>query len=198
LFSSGSLNLDNEHHWLVDFAVGRDLGIGNKAEVTFGVRVADLYSRATGNVSGGTLGFTPPPTPRPILTGLFSGPYSQTSEYLGVGPRLGLDGSVPLGAHWTLDWLVGAAALFGDSRLNTVGFAASPHFPTVSFSSSPTVFNVDGQAGLSYWLYPGASIMFSYRADAYFGALKTFNATGAVVNIDRVFNGPMLRFTIRN
>jgi hypothetical protein len=41
---NGSQNL-REDHWLIDFGIGRDFGLGNShAEWTLGVRVADLRS----------------------------------------------------------------------------------------------------------------------------------------------------------
>jgi hypothetical protein len=52
------------------------------------------------------------------------------------------------------------------------------------------------QAGLSYWFSPAMKITASYRFDGYFKALKTLNtSTGNTTNIDRFYNGPMLRLT---
>jgi hypothetical protein len=49
-----------EDHWLVDFGVGRDFGLGNgNAMWTFGVRVADLRSKLTSNANFTAKTFTP-------------------------------------------------------------------------------------------------------------------------------------------
>jgi hypothetical protein len=65
-------------------------------------------------------------------------------------------------------------------------------------NDSTAIFNVDGQAGLSYWFSPNLKITASYRVDAYFNALKTIKpgtANGSFQNVDQIYNGPMLRLT---
>ena len=103
-FATGAGSADlKEHHWLVDFAVGRDFQLGfGQAQVKLGIRVADIYAKVTGNgvVCGSTTtpicGFGSP------ITGVFS--FSSRSKFLGVGPRLGIDGGVPFGGPWSLDY----------------------------------------------------------------------------------------------
>ena len=48
---NGSQNL-REDHWLVDFGIGRDFGLGSNAMWTLGVRIADLCSKL--NINGTT------------------------------------------------------------------------------------------------------------------------------------------------
>lgn len=62
-------------------------------------------------------------------------------------------------------------------------------------SDTAAVFNVDAQAGLSYWFSPSTKISASYRFDGYFHALRATGPTSQVVNVDRFYNGPMLRLT---
>lgn len=72
-------------------------------------------------------------------------------------------------------------------------------------SDSPAIFNVDAQAGLSYWFTPSLKLTASYRYDEYFKALETLTVAstnlgvnGPVIvssNIDRAYSGPMLRLT---
>jgi len=73
-----------------------------------------------------------------------------------------------------------------------------------SVSDSPAVFNVDAEAGLSYWFNPTLKITASYRFDEYFKALKTDSVSNVLLttgpqfttsNIDRIYSGPMLRLT---
>jgi hypothetical protein len=92
--------------------------------------------------------------------------------------------------------------LFGDRKLDqtysaipTVAFAPAPITNTVSSSSHAAVFNPDGQLGLSCWFNPNLKLTVSYRVDAYFNALRTFDTAGNIVNVDRIYHGPMLRFT---
>jgi hypothetical protein len=122
-----------EDHWLVDFAVGRDLGVGNaNAQWKFGVRVADLRAKLTAaGVISGTVGGSATTTPFTIV---------EKSNFLGAGPRLGIEGSTPLGGAWSFDWLAGAAALFGHRELKVTTFTPTPPMTnSVDFSDSGTV-----------------------------------------------------------
>jgi len=111
-FVSGAGSTEiKEHHWLVDFAVGRDFRLGaGQAQAKAGIRIADIYAKATGrgSVCGNTTSFACG-TGSPI-TGSFA--FQSRSRFLGVGPRVGVDGSNPLGGSWTFDYLAGIAALF--------------------------------------------------------------------------------------
>ena len=127
----------------------------------------------------------------------------QRSTFVGAGPRFGLQGEVPLGSQWSFDWLAGAAVLFGERNLQQTATAAVTTGPgagtvvtvTGASSDSRAVFNVDAQAGLSYWINPNLKLTASYRFDGYFKALKTLNSAGTVTNVDRFYDGPMVRLT---
>lgn len=180
-----------EDHWLVDFNVGRDFGVGNSnAQWTLGVRVADLRSKLTANGN-----FNAEINGAPTASGPFSA--QEKSTFLGAGPRLGVVGDTPLGGAWSFDWLAGAAVLFGERRLQRQASAATPTVTVISLtnSDSATVFNLDAEAGLSYWLNPNMKVTASYRFDGYFNAIKTFDTNGNLVDVNRYYQGPMLRFT---
>jgi hypothetical protein len=188
-----------EDHWLVDFNVGRDFGLGNgEAQWTLGVRVADLRSKLNlnGNFAVAATNATGVIT---ATHGVFSA--QEKSEFLGAGPRLGVVGSTPLGGPWSFDWLAGAAVLFGERTLQRTATAttATGSVASLSFNNSDNaaVFNADAQAGLSYWFSPTMKITASYRFDGYFNAIKTFDSSGNPVNVDRFYNGPMLRLTTK-
>jgi hypothetical protein len=183
-----------EDHWLVDFGIGRDFGLGSNAMWTFGVRVADLRSKLNGNFNISTVGPSPSPTTIAI---------QEKSTFVGAGPRLGLQGDTPLGGQWSIDWQAGAAALIGERVLtitaNTAGIAFAG-----SQTDTPVIFNVDAQAGLSYWLNPNLKFTVGYRFDDYFKALKTATVTSSIgattptvatTNIDRSYSGPVVRLT---
>jgi major outer membrane protein len=185
-----------DDHWLIDFAIGRDFGLGapDHAMWTLGVRVADLRAKLTANGSFVTTGAT-------STTGTFN--TVQRSTFVGAGPRFGVQGDIPLGGQWSIDWLAGAAVLFGERSLTqntTAVFVASPTVSTsAGASDSAAVFNLDAQAGLSYWLTPATKVTASYRFDGYWRALKNVQAVNgtaiAVSNVDQFFSGPMLRLT---
>jgi opacity protein-like surface antigen len=193
---NGSQNL-REDHWLIDFGIGRDFGLGNSnAMWTLGVRVADLRSKLTTNAH------TTQSTPGAVV-GATNTVSQETAAFVGAGPRLGVQGDIPLGNQWSLDWLAGAAVLFGE---RTVTLTTPTPLIGPSTSDNTAVFNVDAQAGLSYWFTPNTKITASYRYDEYFKALKTlttstvFGNNGPTItssNIDRAFSGPMLRLTTK-
>ena len=75
---------------------------------------------------------------------------------------------------------------------------------TIGLSVSDSAFNVDAQAGLSYWFSPTTKISVGYRFDEYFKALKTLTASSAFTtvcptitssNLNRSFSGPTVRLT---
>lgn len=183
-----------EDHWLIDFGIGRDFGLGNThAMWTLGIRVADLRSKLNVTANIATVGPTPSPT---TITA------QERSTFVGAGPRFGVQGDFPLGNQWSVDWLAGAAVLFGERSLTittNTPFAGSQ-------TDTPAIFNVDAQAGLSYWLTPNMKFTVGYRYDEYFRALKTLTVTNAftsaaptvaVKNIDRSYSGPMVRLTTK-
>jgi hypothetical protein len=196
--TAGSQSL-REDHWLIDFGIGRDFGLGgSNALWTLGIRVADLRAKltASGNFTATTFSGGGPVTPstKNINKGGFNS--VEKSSFVGAGPRFGVQGDIPLGNQWSIDWLAGAAVLFGERSLELSVTAAGIPF-AANASNTTAIFNVDAQAGLSYWLSPSMKITASYRFDGYFKALKTLNATGGsgTSNIDRFYNGPMLRLT---
>jgi hypothetical protein len=109
---NGTQNL-REDHWLVDFGVGRDFGLGNgNAMWTLGVLVADLRSKLTSNANFTAKTFTATShgaTASSINKGTFSA--QEKATFVGAGPRFGVQGDIPLGGQWSIDWLAGAAVL---------------------------------------------------------------------------------------
>jgi hypothetical protein len=200
---------DRETHWLADFAVGRDVHIGaNPLQVKAGIRIAELTSKlnivTNGTVTLGGL----PPNPFGInsLSYLYNVNNQQNTSFRGAGPRIGFEGAVPLGGGWQVDYLADVALLFGTRRLDQTLVSAVTSSPFL-FGATATlaatgnehgavVPNLDAQLGLSYWLNPGLKLTASYRVDAYFGALTTYDPAGAnQQTVDRIFHGPRLTLT---
>jgi Legionella pneumophila major outer membrane protein precursor len=207
-----------ETHWTADLAAGRDvLGDGSNAmQVKFGLRLSELVGK-TGMSDNTTenLTFAPallvpgfPPLSAAALN--FSTLTDQRSSFLGAGPRIGIEGSVPLAAGWAFDYLGDVAALLGNQRLaNTTTTMASftPASFVVAFGPPPggtsittsdqrfaTVFNADIQAGVSYWVTQNVKLSASYRLDAFFGVFnQTFTAGRQTA--DRYIHGPRAAVT---
>lgn len=149
-------------------SLGQELGLGN-VQATLGVRMADPLA---------SNGFTPSFDPR---------------RYLGVGPRLGLEGNQPLQSSWVVEWQVGAALLNGNRTFDTGGGVINSPLP--NFANSGSVVNVDGLLGLSYWFDSASKLTLGYHAD-YFKGSSAFNI-GTADNANRVDHGPMVRFSIQ-
>jgi hypothetical protein len=201
---------NNETHWLADFAIGHDLNIGADAmQVKVGVRVAQLTSKI-GQGTNSALKATPLfPLGAPSEFELADTTNEQDTSFRGAGPRLGVDGKIPLGGAWEFDYLADGAVLFGTRRFDTnsattgtfVGF--HPPIPQIFEASAAayhigaTVPNVDIQAGFAYWITPNFRLTASYRLDAFFGAITTLDVTGKQVIADRYFHGPRLTGTLQ-
>lgn len=156
-------------------SIGRDLGMGN-VQATFGARVAE-----------------------PLIANGFT-PSLEQRRYLGVGPRVGLQGSTSADPNkinsWVMEWQVGASMQFGQGMLG--GSDANSALPNYAASAGGSVVNVDGLLGLSYWFDSASKFTLSYRADAHFKDTTTSPLGGvSPKNPDRVDHGPMVRFTIQ-
>lgn len=202
--TNGLANL-SEDHWLVDFAVGRDFALGSgHVQAKLGVRVAEITSTLAGNGSlAGCFGpsllscFTP-------ITGKVM--FQSRSHFLGVGPRAGVDGSQPISGPWTFDYMGGAAVLFGRRSLSATesisslvtggGGTVNPVYASLYAADNAAVFNLDAQAGISYWVNPNFKITGAYLFDGYFSALKVLDANGNIVNQNRLYDGPLVQATI--
>jgi Legionella pneumophila major outer membrane protein precursor len=201
-FNSDSPRADQkETHWLADMALGRDvIGSGPDAmQFKFGVRVAELRSvtNATNPRFASFAGAT--------ASHVENAP--QDNRFLGAGPRIGLDGSVPMGSGWTFDYLGDVAALFGTQKFQRVTSLDNfvTNVPNTALVGVPrvvdavekfgTVFNSDIQLGVSYWVSQNMKISASYRLDAYFNvfaALDAQNDATRLQRIDRYTHGPRL------
>lgn len=159
-----------------DILIGRSLGFAHdlgldSMHATFGARMAD-----------------------PVIGSGFAPAFDRRT--VGIGPRLGLEGSKKLQSSWTVDWQVGAAMLFGERTADVNGSTTSV-LPNYTSTSSSTM-NVDGLLGLSYWFNTASKLTLGYRADAYIKGGSSFSAgASATQNAERLDHGPLVRFTIQ-
>jgi opacity protein-like surface antigen len=221
--TGGNTAQHKESHWLADFMVGRDLGLGQGLPSTlrFGVRVAEIRSKTTGSAQWNnvpTTGFVTC-TASPSLCAVVKNDYTQDNSFLGAGPRLEIDGSISLAPRWSIDYMGGVAGLYGRrTAVQTVNInhSATTAYPTspfppqfrancvagcpvnAAYTDSALVFNADAMVGLSYAITQNIKATVSYRFDGYWNALKTFDSNGQVTNVDRFYQGCMLRLTFNN
>jgi hypothetical protein len=204
-FSASLTDLESaahtETHWVADFAVGRDFAIGrDAAQAKLGIRVADLTAKTShlNNLTALYAGINP------SATLLFDN--EETSHFQGVGPRIGVEGAIPLRGGFSFDYLSDVAVLFstGQSRqfIATSSVSVMPGgFSTTTVtagedSHGAIVPNADIQAGISYWVNQRVKLSAAYRLDAYFGVLKVLDAEGNLMKADRYFHGPRVAATV--
>jgi hypothetical protein len=201
-----------EYNWAADFMVGRDVGLGlGTSQIKGGLRVADIRGSTNGNINWVTT--------NPTIITIGPSHYTQTNKFFGVGPRVALEGNVPLGGAWSIDYMGGLAGLYASrstsqfafTPLNNFGFPCHSGCPVnASTSSTGMVFNPDAMIGLAYAFSPTVKLALNYRVDAYFNAFRAFGAGGvpppslgstAVASpgnptyVDRIYHGPSLRLT---
>jgi hypothetical protein len=190
---------EREQHGLADFAVGRDVGLGlGQSQLKFGLRIAEIDNKTNGSAN-----FVGPAFYSAIFPGAFIGAqpgafsFEQKTRFVGGGPRGGIEGNIPLGYGWSIDYLGGMAALYGVRSLevSTGGAATNFGIANLGASDATVVFNLDAEAGLSYWLTTNLKVTAAYRFDGYWNAFKTVNGAGVVANEDRFYQGPTVRVT---
>jgi hypothetical protein len=192
-----------ETHWLADLAIGRDvLGSGRDAmQLKAGLRISEFA--ATVN-SFETVNIAAVPIFALLERATLTDNLSQHSRFLGAGPRVGVEGSVPFAGGWTFDYMGDAAALFGTQTFSQAFTFSQGSLPALGFTSQTssfanadqrfnTVFNADLQVGLSYWLSQHVKLSASYRVDAYFNVLTGLSAVNdptKLQTMDRYIHGP--------
>ncbi len=208
-----------QDRWQADIALGYDAfgSPSNMMQFKGGLRIAELVGRTTlADRSQSYIRLGAPidifniGVPIQNIDTSTTSILNQRSSFFGAGPRVGVEGFVPLGDGWAFDYLGDAAILFGSQKLtstSTVKTTISPAIvglfggggantaATVRDQRFAAVFNADLQVGVSYWINPNVKISASYRLDAYFNA---FNATfdpNIKDTISRYIHGPRLRVT---
>lgn len=195
-----------EDHTIVDFQVGKDVGLGMFAErgssiINAGVRIAQFNSQIHAFATS---------SPRPtFFTHYVNRGKSQIERSTwAFGPSIAWNGSASMaGSSNTglfLDWGANAALLFGRQKvsghfstrteyviISHSGF--STHTGKISRHSNKIVPNVGGSLGLSYRL-PAAKLSIGYRADMFFSAVDGGAQTAKTYN--RGFYGPFATISI--
>ena len=106
VLANGSGNFSQrETHALADFAVGRDVGLGlGQTQLKVGLRIAEIEAKASGAGAFNVPAFA---ISLPAVDSANAFGFAQNSRFAGAGPRLGIDGSIPLGGGWAFDYLGG-------------------------------------------------------------------------------------------
>jgi opacity protein-like surface antigen len=206
-----------ETHWLADLAVGRDIaGSGPSVlQLKGGVRIAEFVTRSSNsNVAVATLsGLAPIVVPGfPTVTGYsatISNFYDTRASFLGAGPLIGVEGSVPFAGKWSFDYAGDVALLLG--RQQSVSSARSQSSVTPSYlsgvfpvtdtldASSDRLFagvlSADIQVGVSYWLTQNLKLGAGYRLDAFINLFNEAGLSRYNLTPDRYTHGPRVTLT---
>lgn len=207
-----------ESHAIVDFMVGKDVGLGMFGKAAnsvlgLGVRIAQFQTRTDVN-------FKSFPDPHwPTKMGTKGNPsyhhhsYFATGDFKhsfrGIGPSISWEGDAALlgdadAGALTFDWGLNAAALFGRQKVSgnheTRGIYFKGQGTTTLRTNVPmtrarsvVIPNVGALAGLSV-RYTNAKFSFGYRADYFFGAMD--GGIDARHTHDRSFHGPFVKASI--
>jgi hypothetical protein len=206
-----------ETRWLADLAIGRDItGSGPSAlQLKGGVRVAEFVTQySTSDVQDiAASGVAPIVVPGfPTVTSFsatLSYPNDTRASFLGAGPLIGIEGSVPFAGKWSFDYTGDVALLFGrqeavsNSRTLvsfTPSYIASSLGYTNSLSTSTSrlfagVLSADIQVGVSYWLTQNLKLGASYRLDALINVFNESGSSSASLTPDRYTHGPRVTLT---
>ena len=192
-------------------------------QINFGVRVGDVRAKTTASTNASLtatrvfqlLDFVD--TDTSVATA--SDVTSVRRSFFGAGPRVGLEGSVPLIGPLGFDYSTNAALLFGATKITSASNSALSNSSTLTtaaggvvlftetfpptqtsfsngtkWSSSVAVYNFDIQGGFSWWFSPTFKLGLSYRLDAFIGPLRAAPDDGRV---SRYYHGPKLTLTGR-
>lgn len=191
-------------HTIVDFLVGRDVGLGSfhngNATVHFGIRMAQLNERVEGTMTA----FSTAPAKYSIGKVVHKADALMARSYSGMGPAVSWDGATPLigslNDGLSFDWGANASVLFGrqkaqvslhtqDARYNGGGANTVLSHLTSGPSRDRTVVvpNLGAFGGVS-WRLPNGKVSLGYRADFFFSAID--GGISASEKDTRAFYGP--------
>jgi hypothetical protein len=184
---------------MIDFEVGHDFGIGSgNLRVFGGVRLSWLERDITATTSYYDGGFYPR--------------IDRQDTAWGIGPRLGLEASHPIGGGFGVFGGFSGAVLFGEKSTEQNGqFNGFPVTPEVDDTDASTTYAADAELGISYSFNFSTRTLgmlsLGYRADAWFSALDndypidpTFGAlygASSDSDADYISHGPFLRLTVQ-
>ncbi len=207
-----------ETHWLADLAVGRDLiGNGRDAlQVKGGIRVAEFVARTDtadtinnfANLAAPFVFLPGSPAVSAVSTST-SAVTNARNNFLGAGPLIGIQGSVPFAGNWALDYLGDAAVLFGTQNSTSTTTTTTSFSPailaalggggggvfTTNAQRFATVFSADIQVGISYWVTQNLKVGASYRLDALINVQNQQDPAVANLLSDRYTHGPRVTVT---
>jgi len=206
-----------EEHTLVDFNVGRDVGLGRFASVVgLGVRYAQLKSDTLVHMSGLPDEYVPEGWHSKYVHYVrYQGTVEAHREFKGAGPQLNWNAAAPIlgnadAGHLNVDWSVTGGVLFGKQTTKVEGQGISQYRSALKYtvnngtpqyadlgaaprSKSVSVPVVNLSLGLSYDIQR-IKIGAGYRWERYFNALD--GGYTERKSEDRTFDGPYFKIAV--
>jgi iron complex outermembrane receptor protein len=212
-----SKSYEQETHAILDFMVGKDVGLGmsdGTSVLSGGVRIAQFASGLMTNISADPDYHWRRTNPQhQEYHDIFNGAAQAKHSFRGIGPAISWDAFAPIAGNAhdgeiTFDWGANAAMLFGRRTADIHHQTSQCHkgvyqsipcaavyttHGTIHRSRQVTVPNLGGFAGISM-RYSNARISFGYRADEFFGAMDGGFASEKTYNLG--FFGPFVNISI--
>jgi iron complex outermembrane receptor protein len=215
---------ESERHMMIDFTLGKDVGIGmfgegSKQTLSAGVRVAQFTSGNSGLFnSDPNYYFGPKTGPFQKYHNIYTAGMQEKRSFNGIGPEVTWDASSPVlgdpaSGQLALDWGINAAVLFGRQRVNIHHQRSQCHFSHAGLQSLYTCYTVPSQnktetikrsrsvtvPNLGGYLglsvlYNDAKVSFGYRTDDFFGAMD--GGEDNAKRFNRSFSGPYMNLSL--
>jgi hypothetical protein len=218
---SDSATRSHEEHLIVDFGVGRDVGIGGavrNSSVEAGIRYAHLKSDTDVFMQGVPYEYVPEGwRNKYIHSTRYDGSLNSHREFKGAGPLVKWNAAAPLlgddaTGRLNVDWSLGGGVLFGKQRTRVEGQAYSQYHANMKYGSvnvvgdkqyfdlsqptrtkSVSVPVLDLSLGLSYDIQR-IKISTGYRWERYYKALDAGYTERK--DYDRTFDGPYFKIAV--
>ncbi|TIM21491.1 MAG: hypothetical protein E5Y74_13680 [Mesorhizobium sp.] len=193
---SGTVDLSfgNSYNFqTLDFDVGKHVQV-QSADIRFFGGLRLLHSKEELNIHEGIT-----PTD-PATDKTASADKLGSSEFYGIGPRVGAEVYYPLGETWGLTGAVSGSAMWG-RRTNKFSLTATSHDPSnppdtnvsvgESQHSSEVVTNIDLSGGVTFKPWENTTFTAGYRVEQWHNLLLLSDKS------TQTFNGPFLRLEVK-
>jgi hypothetical protein len=165
----------DEDRTIVDFEVGKDIGIGSdgsKLRIFGGIRYANYSStlRALGDTNSNYCILS-----CKYFSRSFSNPFGVRAghDFDGIGPRLGATGQLPLFGGLFLTGSISGSLLWGEHRVHLTSFGFGGRS---KFSDDDLVSNAEGEVGVGMpFLMTGGRLIVGARWEGWFDQSKFAN-----------------------